>query len=178
MTWNTAVDPNHSVDRILKRTVSELPQQYSKRIEEEFQKTIKFARDAKHCLSKKALRREPAELYPSLNCYLQAKQVKSIPTWCETRFRSLGEVIDAIAKAKDVLLALEMAENDPNQRFLSSMPNFRFITPLNDMIQNAFQPVIQFADSQKFQQAGELIPIYESLLNWACIATDTNNYSI
>lgn len=178
MTWNNAVDPNHTIDRIIKRTVLELPKLFAKQIEDEFAKTTKFARDAKHCLSKKALRREPAELFPSLNCYLTAKEVKPIPTWCETRFRSLAEVIDSIFKAKEVLRELEMAENDPNQRFLSSIPSFRFITPLQDMIQIAFKPAIQFADSQQFQQTGELIPIYESLLNWACIPADTNNLSI
>ena len=178
MTWNNAVDPNHSIDRIIKRTVLELPHEYTKRIEDEFAKTIKFARDAKHCLSKKTLRREPAELFPSLNCYLSAKNLQEIPTWCETRFRSLTEVIDTIFKAKDVLRELEMEENDPNQRFLASMPSFMFISPLQDMLQIGFKPIIQFADSQQFQQTGELIPMYESLLNWACIPADTNNFSI
>ena len=178
MTFNNAVDPNHSIDRILKRTLQELSELHSKMIHEEFLKTIEFARNAKHCLSKKTLRRESAALFPSLNCYLRSKLLQPIPTWCETRFRSLTEVVETIAKAKDVLLELEKAEGDPNQRFLVSIPSFRFIMPLNDLLQNVFKPVINFADSQKFQQNGEMISVYEAILSWACIPTDTNNFAI
>ena len=39
MTWNNAVDPNHTIDRIIKRTVLELPKQFAKQIEDEFAKT-------------------------------------------------------------------------------------------------------------------------------------------
>lgn len=178
MTFNNAVDPNHTIDRLLKRTVNEIPETYSKTIYEQFSKTIEFAQNAKHCLSKKALRRESDELFPSLNCYLRSNQLTPIPTWTQVRFRSLAGVIDAIFKAKDVLLELEKADEDPNQRFLVSMPSSRFIVPLQDMLQNAFMPIINFADSQKFQQTGELFPMYESLLNWACVTTDTNNFAI
>ena len=178
MTWNAAVDPNHSIDRLLKRTINEIPKEYSAMIYEQFEKTIEFAKNAKHCLSKKTLRRESAELFPSLNCFLQSKSLKPIPTWTTVRFRSLADVVNAISNAKDALNELEMAENNPNQRFLNSMPSFRFIAPLQDMIQKAFLPVINFADSEQCQQNGDLISIYESLLNWACIASDTNNYSI
>ena len=178
MTWNTAVDPNHSIDRLLKRTMKEIPEEYSPMIQEQFEKTIVFARSAKHCLSKKVLKKESAELLPSLNCFLQSKSMKPIPTWTEVRFRSLANVVDSISNAKDVLNELEMAENNPNQRFINSMPCFRFIVPLQDMIQNAFMPVINYADSQQYQQNGDMIAIYESLLNWACIPSDTNNYSI
>ena len=178
MTWNNAVDPNHTIDRLLKRALEELPQIYSITISEQFEKTTKFARDAKHCISKKQLRREPPELFPSLNCFLKSKSLTPIPTWTEVRFRSLADVVDTISKAKDTLLELEMSENDPNERFLQSMPSFRFISPLQDMLQNAFMPLINFSDSQQCQQNGELVPMYESILNWACIASDTNNYSI
>ena len=178
MTFNVAVDPNHTIDRLIRRTLQELPELHSAMIKDEFSKTIKFARNAKHCLSKKALRREPAELFPSLNDYLSAKLLTPIQTWCETRFRSLTVVIETIAKAKDVLLELEKDDENPNQRHLASLPSFRFIMPLHDMLQNAFKPVINFADSQQFQQNGELISVYESLLSWACIPTDTNNFAI
>ena len=178
MTWNTAVDPNHSIDRLLKRTIHEIPKDYSVTIYEQFEKTIEFAKNAKHCLSKKTLRGESAELFPSLNCFLQSKSLKPIPTWTTVRFRSLATVVDAISNAKDALIELEKADDNPNQRFLNSRPSFRFIGPLQDMIQKAFMPVINFADSEKNQQNGDLISIYESLLNWACIVSDTNNYSI
>ena len=178
MTWNTGVDPNHTIDRLIKRSINEIPKDYSDTIYEQFEKMIEFAKTAKHCLPKRILRRESAELFPSLNCFLESKSLKEIPTWTEVRFRSLADVVDAISNAKDVLNELEMADNNPNQRFLNSMPSFRFIVPLQDMIQRAFLPVINFADSEKYQHSGDLIAIYESLLNWACIVSDTNNYSI
>ena len=97
MTWNTAVDPNHSIDRLLKRTINEIPEENSVTIYEQFEKTIEFAKNAKHCLSKKTLRGESAELFPSLNCFLQSKSLKPIPTWTTVRFRSIATVVDAIS---------------------------------------------------------------------------------
>ena len=168
ITFNTTVDPNHSIDRLLKRTVKELLPQFSDNAVVELDKTTKLPRSARKCLSKKELKRHPESTQASLNDYLVSKGVKPIQSYTEVRFRSLYESIGSMMGAKMTILELVGNENDPNHLHVANLPDFAFIEALFHLLENAFIPLINYCDSEKTSQCGEYLPEAEFLLQYAC----------
>ena len=168
ISFNASVDPNHSIDRLLKRTVKDLLTKFSKNAVAEFEKADKLTKYARKCLSKKELRRLPASTAVSLNEYLTSKGVGSIQSYTAVRFRSLYQTIASINAAKSVILELVGSEDDPNHFHVANLPNFAFVEALHHMLENAFIPLINFCDSQQTSQCGEYLPEAEFLLQYAC----------
>ena len=165
MTFNTSVDFNHSVDRIIKRTVVELLPKFSQEAVAQFKKTTKLSNYAHKSLSKAEMRRMP-DVEPTLNEYLQSKGSKVIPTYTSVRFRSSYQVVEAMHSGKSTLLELVADEMNPNHRHVANLPNMAFVEALFDLMET-FIPLINFCDSAKTKQAGEYIAETEYLLQYA-----------
>ena len=168
MTFNTAVDFNHSIDRLIKRSVKDLLPKFSEEAVTEFKKTTKLSHDAKKSLTKAELRTLPDSVEPNLNEFLQSKGIKKIPSYTEVRFRSLYYVIEAMHSGKSTILELVGDESNPNHRHVANIPNMAFVEALFDMMENAFMPLINFCDSTRTRQGGEYIAETEFLLQYAC----------
>ena len=168
ISFNASVDPNHSIDRLLKRTVQHLLPTFNESAVSEFEKTNKLTKYARKCLPKKELRRLPPSTSVSLNEYLNSKGIGSIPSYTQVRFRSLYQSVSAIHVAKIVILELVGTEDDPNHFHVANLPDFAFIEALHHLLENAFIPLINFCDSQQTSQCGEYLPEAEFLLQYAC----------
>jgi len=167
ISFNTAVDFNHSIDRLIKRTVLELLPKFSEEAVVQFKKTTKLSNYAHKSLSKAEMRRLPDSVEPTLNEYLLSKGSKVIPTYTAVRFRSLYQVVEAMHSGKSTILDLVNDETNPNHRHVANIPNMAFVEALFDLME-AFIPLINFCDSTKTKQAGEYIAETEYLLQYAC----------
>ena len=167
-TFNTAVDPNHTMDRLLTRMIKELMPKFSPSCENEFKKLKTLTHYARKSIPKKQLRKESPELEASLNDYLLHKGLKIIESYTEVRFRSLHNSIKSIMNAKSVLLELVNDQDNPNHRHVIDLPNMAYLEPLYDFLENVFMQLVNFCDSEKNLQAGEYLPQVEFLLQWAC----------
>ena len=168
LSFNAAVDPNHSIDRLLKRTVKHLIPHFSESAVSEFEKVNKLTKYAKKNLTRAELRRLPASTAVSLNEYLNSKGLASIHSYTEVRFRSLYQNVSSINAAKSVILELVGNEDDPNHFHVANLPDFAFVEALHHLLENAFIPLINFCDSQQTSQCGEYLPEAEFLLQYAC----------
>ena len=175
LTFNTAVDFNHSIDRLIKRCVKELLPRFSNEAVDEFKKTTKLSHDAKKSLSKAELRSLPDSVEPNLNEFLQSKGVQKIPSYTDVRFRSLYNVIEAMHSGKSTILELVGDQSNPNHRHVANLPNMAFVEALFDLMENAFMPLINFCDSNRTRQGGEYIAETEFLLQYACSDTLADN---
>ena len=167
-TSNNAVDPNHTMDRILKRMIKELMPKFSENCATEFRKLKALTNYAHKTIPKKQLRNLPPELEPSLNDLLLKKGLRIIESYTEVRFRSLYISIKSIMNVKTVLLELVNDQTDPNHRHVLDLPNMAYLEALHDFLENAFMELVNFCDGEKQYQAGEYLPQIESLLQWAC----------
>ena len=175
ISFNTSVDPNHSIDRLLKRTTKELLPKFINNAVVELKKTTDLIRNARKCLSKKQLKRHPESTEASLNDYLVSKGVKPIQSYTEVRFRSLHESISSIIGAKSAILELVGDSNDPNHFHAANLPDFAFVEALFDLLEKAFVPLIDYCDSEKTSQCGEYLPEAEFLLQYACSNIHADN---
>ena len=167
MSFNTAVDFNHSIDRLIKRTVLELLPKFSEEAVAQFKKTTKLSHYAHKSMSKAEMRTLPDCVEPTLNDYLLSKGAKVIPSYTQVRFRSLHQMVEAIHSGKSTILELVADENNPNHRHVANLPNMAFVEALFDLMET-FIPLINFCDSTKTKQAGEYIAETEFLLQYAC----------
>ena len=169
LSFNHAVDGNHSIDRLIKRTLEELLPKFCKNSYEEFQKLKRFTAAANKCLTKRELRTLPNTTQPSLNDFLISQGGKVIKSFAETRFRGTHDNLKSLVDAKPFILPLVGQENDPNHRHVLNLPNWAYIEVVYDLLSTGFLPLINFNDSEKHCQTGDYLPQMEFLLEWACL---------
>ena len=169
LSFNHAVDGNHSIDRLIKRTLVELLPKFSTDAVEEFKKLQKFTTRAGKCLTKRELRQLPPSTQPCLNDYLVSQGGYVIKSFSEVRFRGTYNNVKSMVDAKPFILPLVGQENDPNHRHVLNLPNWAYIEVVHDMLSNCFLPLINFNDSEKNLQTGDYLPQVEFLLEWACL---------
>ena len=175
LSFNNAVDPNHTIDRLLKRVTKELMPKFSQRCMVQFDKLKEVTSYAKKQMTKRELRSHPSDLEPSLNDYLKKKKASPIKTYTEVRFRSLHATVKSWMDVKPIMLDLVNDATNSNHIHVQNLPDYMYLEVLFDMMENAFVPLINFCDSQKTLQAGEYIAEVEFLLQWACSDNYANN---
>ena len=168
LSFNNAVDPNHTVDRLVKRVTKELMPKFSQDCMRQFQKLNSMTSYARKQMTKTELRNHPSDLEPSLNDYLKKKGAQPIKSYTEVRFRSLYATVKSWMNVKPIMLELVNDSLDSNHIHGQNMPDYMYLEVLFDMLENAFIPIIDFCDSQQTLQAGEYIAEVEFLLEWAC----------
>jgi len=169
LSFNHAVDGNHSIDRLIKRTLEELLHKFCKNGHDEFQKLKRFTTAASKCLTKRELRTLPEATQPSLNDYLMSQGGNVIRSFAETRFRGVHDNLKSLVDAKPFILPLVGQEDDPNHRHVLNLPNWAYIEVVYDLLSTRFLPLINFNDSEKHCQTGDYLPQMEFLLEWACL---------
>ena len=168
LSFNNAVDPNHTIDRLLKRVTKELMPNFSQECMQQFQKLNSITSYARKQMTKTELRKHSSDLEPSLNDYLKKKGAHPIKSYTAVRFRSLYATVKSWMDVKPLMLDLVNDSMDPNHIHVQNMPDYMYLEVLFDMLENAFIPIINFCDSQQTLQAGEYIAQIEFLLQWAC----------
>ena len=168
LSFNNAVDPNHTVDRLVKRVTEELMPKFSQDCMQQFEKLNSMTTYARKQMTKTELRNHPSNLEPSLNDFLKKKGAQPIKSYTKVRFRSLYTTVKSWMNVKPLMLELVNDSLDPNHIHVQNMPDYMYLEVLFDMLENAFIPIINFCDSQQTLQAGEYIAEIEFLLEWAC----------
>ena len=168
LSFNNAVDPNHTVDRLVKRVTEELMSKFSQDCMQQFEKLNSMTTYARKQMTKTELRNHPSNLEPSLNDFLKKKGAQPIKSYTKVRFRSLYTTVKSWMNVKPLMLELVNDSLDPNHIHVQNMPDYMYLEVLFDMLENAFIPIINFCDSQQTLQAGEYIAEIEFLLEWAC----------
>ena len=169
LSFNHAVDGNHTIDRLIKRTLVELMEKFSMNAVEEFKKLQKFTSRASKCLKKYELRSLPPTTQPSLNDYLVSQGGNVIKSFSEVRFRGTYENVKSMVDAKPLILPLVGQEDNPNHRHVLNLPNWAYIEIVYDLLSTCFLPLINFNDSEKNLKTGDYLPQIEFLLEWACL---------
>lgn len=168
LSFNNAVDPNHTIDRLLKRVTKELMPTFSKECMDQFEKLNSMTIYARKQMTKRDLRSHSPDLEPSLNDFLKKQKAKPIKQYTAVRFRSLYNTVKSWMDVKTILLALVNDSSNPNHIHVRNLPDYMYLEVLFDLLENAFIPIINFCDSQQTLQAGEYISEVEFLLQWAC----------
>ena len=102
LSFNNAVDPNHTVDRLVKRVTKELMPKFSQDCMQQFEKLNSMTTYARKQMTKTELRNHPSNLEPSLNDFLKKKGAQPIKSYTKVRFRSLYATVKSWMDVKPI----------------------------------------------------------------------------